>query len=416
MMRLAFATVAVVTFLPNAAVAQDHSGHSASPSQEVTDCEAEAARHRAMGHPVPADQCAPVRMEEPPQQPVDTIAECDAEAARHRAMGHAVPPDQCAPTRPEDAPVQTTDPMAKCEAEAARHLAMGHAVSDDSCKPMEAGGMEMGATAALMDHGAMGHQMPGNNASDMVIPSGPPPVAAGSGPARAADAIWGAEAMRESRAGLARENGGMKTLWFQGDRAEYRAREGSDGYLFDVQGYYGGDLDKFWFKSGGEGSFGEEIEEVEVQALYSRAIAPFFDLQAGVRQDFAPMDRTYAVVGVQGLAPYLFEIDAAAFLSDRGDLTARMELELDQRITQRLILQPRAEVNLAAQDVPELGIGAGLDSAEIGLRLRYEITREFAPYVGIEQEWKVGQSATYARAGSEDPSVTNFVLGVRLWF
>ena len=161
MMRLAFATVAVVTFLPNAAVAQDHSGHSAVPSQEVTDCEAEAARHRAMGHPVPADQCAPVRMEEPPQQPVDAIAECEAEAARHRAMGHAVPPDQCAPTRPEDAPVQTTDPMAKCEAEAARHRAMGHAVSADSCKPMEAGGMEMGATAAPMDHGAMGHQMPG---------------------------------------------------------------------------------------------------------------------------------------------------------------------------------------------------------------------------------------------------------------
>ena len=208
----------------------------------------------------------------------------------------------------------------------------------------------------------------------------------------------------------------MKTLWFQGDRVEYRAREGSDGYLFDVQGYYGGDLDKLWFKSEGEGSFGEDIEDVEVQALYSRAIGPFFDLQAGVRQDFAPMDRTYAVVGVQGLAPYLFEIDAAAFLSDRGDLTARMEVELDQRITQRLILQPRAEVNLAAQDVPELGIGAGLDSAEIGLRLRYEITREFAPYVGIEQEWKVGQSATYARADSEDPSVTNFVLGVRFWF
>lgn len=377
MMRLAFATVAVVTFLPNAAVAQDHSGHSAAPAQQMADCE--------------------------------------AEAARHRAMGHTVPPDQCAPTRPEDAPVQTTDAMAECEAEAARHRAMGHAVSADSCKSVEADGMEIDATAAPMDHAAIGHQMPGN-ASDMVIPSGPPPAAAGSGPARAADAVWGAEAMRESRAALARENGGMKTFWFQGDRFEYRAREGNDGYLFDVQGYYGGDLDKFWFKSEGEGSFGEEIEEVEVQALYSRAIGPFFDLQAGVRQDFAPVDRTYAVVGVQGLAPYLFEIDAAAFLSDRGDLTARMEVELDQRITQRLILQPRAEVNLAAQDVPELGIGAGLDSAEIGLRLRYEISRQFAPHVGIEQEWKVGQSATYARAGSEDPSVTNFVLGVRFWF
>lgn len=414
-MRLSFAAIAVVAFLPNAAVAQDHTGHVASPSQEVTDCEAEAARHRAMGHPVPADQCAPVRMDETPQQPVDTMAECEAEAARHRAMRHAVPPDQCAPVPTEEPPVPSTDAIAECESEAAHHRAMGHAVSADSCKSVEADGIEMDATAAPMDHGAMGHQMPGN-ANDIVIPSGPPPAAAGSGPARAADAIWGEEAMRDSRTALARENGGMTTLWFQGDRVEYRVREGSDGYLFDVQGYYGGDLDKLWFKSEGEGSFGEEIEEVEVQALYSRAIGPFFDLQAGVRQDFAPMDRTYAVVGVQGLSPYLFEIDAAAFLSDHGDLTARMEVELDQRITQRLILQPRAEVNLALQNVPELGIGAGLDSAEIGLRLRYEITRELAPYVGVEQEWKVGQSATYARADSEDPSVTNYVLGVRFWF
>ncbi len=197
---------------------------------------------------------------------------------------------------------------------------------------------------------------------------------------------------------------------------EYRAREGDDGYLFDVQGYYGGDLNKFWFKSEGEGSFGEKIESAEVQALYSRAIAPFFDLQAGIRQDFAPMDRTYAVVGIQGLAPYLFEVDAAAFLSDKGDLTGRVEAELDQRITQRLVLQPRVEVSLSAQDIPELGIGAGLDTVETGLRLRYHFTREFAPYIGVDQEWKIGQSADYARLEGEDPSVTNYMVGVRFWF
>lgn len=139
-------------------------------------------------------------------------------------------------------------------------------------------------------------------------------------------------------------------------------------------------------------------------------------MQAGVRQDFAPRDRTYAVIGIQGLAPYQFEIDAAAFLSSKGDLTARIEAELDQRITQRLILQPRAEVNLSAQDIPELGIGSGLDTAELGIRLRYEFAREFAPYIGVEQEWRVGQSADYARANGEDPSVTNYVIGLRFWF
>ena len=148
----------------------------------------------------------------------------------------------------------------------------------------------------------------------------------------------------------------------------------------------------------------------------SHAIGPWWDLQTGVRHDFTGPDRTYAVIGVQGLAPYLFEVDAAAFLSHKGDVTARIEAELDQRITQRLILQPRAEVNLAAQDVPELGIGSGLDKAEIGLRLRYEISREFAPYIGVEQEWKAGRSADYARAAGEDASVTNFVVGVRFWF
>ena len=107
---------------------------------------------------------------------------------------------------------------------------------------------------------------------------------------------------------------------------------------------------------------------------------------------------------------------AAANWLVRGDLTARIEAELDQRITQRLILQPRVELNLSAQNVPELGIGAGLDRVEAGLRLRYEFAREFAPYVGIEHEWKLGQSADYARIAGDDPSVTNFVVGVRFWF
>ena len=261
-----------------------------------------------------------------------------------------------------------------------------------------------------MDHSAM--QM----GSDDDIPLLPPPPEAGSGPARAAVAIWGEEAMNEARRELVRETDGGMRFWFQGDRLEYRAREGKDGYLWDIQGYYGGDIDKFWFKSEGEGSFGEPIEGAEVQALWSRAIAPFFDFQAGVRQDLTGPERTHAVIGIQGLMPYRFEVDAAAFVSTKGDVTARIEGELDQRITQRLILQPRAELALSAQDIPELGIGAGLDRIEAGLRLRYEFAREFAPYVGVSQEWRIGDSADFARAAGEDPSVTNYVVGVRFWF
>lgn len=244
----------------------------------------------------------------------------------------------------------------------------------------------------------------------------PPPPESGSGPPRAADAIWGAEAMAVSRAELRQMHGDYPLFWFQSDRAEMQVRDGADGYLWDVQGYYGGTTSRFWFKSEGEGSFGERIEDAEIQALYSKAVAPFFDIQAGIRQDMAGPDTTYAVLGIQGVAPYMFEVDSALFLSHRGDLTARVEAELDQRVTQSLILQPRAEINLAAQDVPQLGIGAGIDSLELGVRLRYEITREFAPYVGVEQSWRIGDSADFARVAGEDASVTNFVVGVRFWF
>ena len=244
----------------------------------------------------------------------------------------------------------------------------------------------------------------------------PAPADAGLGPPRAADAIWGADAMRASRLDLQQTHGDYPLFWFQADRAELQLRDGPDSYLWDIQGYYGGTTSRFWFKSEGEGRFGEAIDNAEFQGLYSRAIAPFFDVQAGVRQDVSGPATTYAVLGVQGLARYRFDVDAALFLSHRGDLTARVEAELDQRITQRLIVQPRGEINLSAQDVPVLGIGAGLESIEVGVRLRYEIVREFAPYIGVEQNWRVGRSANFARAAGEDPSTTSFVVGVRLWF
>jgi copper resistance protein B len=272
------------------------------------------------------------------------------------------------------------------------------------------------ASPALAQHA--GHAMPATPAPAAGIPGfeTPPPAEAGSGPPVAADAIWGAAAMHASRHHLAHDHGAMTRAWFMADRAELRFNSGDAGYLWDVQGYWGNDTDKLWVKSEGEGAFGEAIDDAEVQALYSKAIAPFFDLQVGVRQDFAPFGRTYAVLGLQGLAPYRFELDAALFLSDKGDVTARIEAELDQRLTQRLIVQPRVEFALAAQDVPELGIGAGVDNISLGVRLRYEIIREFAPYIGIEQDWAIAGSADFAKARGEPASVTNFVVGVRLWF
>ncbi|MFO6431461.1 copper resistance protein B [Erythrobacter sp. W302b] len=244
----------------------------------------------------------------------------------------------------------------------------------------------------------------------------PPPAVAGSGAPRAADAIWGADAMQASREDLRRTHGDFPVFWFQGDRVEAQMRDGADIYLWDIQGYYGGPTERLWFKSEGEGAFGENPEDAELQVLYAKAFAPFWDVQAGVRHDIAGPDTTHAVIGLQGLAPYMFEVDAALFLSHRGDVTARIEAEIDQRITQRLILQPRIEANLSAQTIPQLGIGAGLDQIEVGARLRYEIRREFAPYVGIEQSWRTGRSAALARVRGKDPSATSFLAGIRFWF
>jgi copper resistance protein B len=170
-------------------------------------------------------------------------------------------------------------------------------------------------------------------------------------------------------------------------------------------------------KTEGEGAVREGLESVELQLLYSRALDPYWNLQAGVRHDVEPNpSRTYATIGFEGLAPYWFELEGALFLSDKGDLLARIEGTYDQRLSQRLILQPRAELNFAAQDIAGQGVGSGLVDAELGLRLRYEVTREFAPYVGVSYEEKAGGTRRIARAAGEDVRSTGFVMGVRAWF
>ena len=160
----------------------------------------------------------------------------------------------------------------------------------------------------------------------------------------------------------------------------------------------------------------EELEEAEVQALWSRAISPYFDLQAGVRYDLEPKGRTHAVIGVQGLAPYWFEVDAAAFVSTQGDVTARIEAEYELLLTQRLVLQPRVEASLSAQDIPALQIGSGLTNVDAGLRLRYEVVREFAPYIGVEWKNAIGDTADLIEASGGDANSTAVLIGVRTWF
>ncbi|MBL8643348.1 MAG: copper resistance protein B [Rhodospirillaceae bacterium] len=178
--------------------------------------------------------------------------------------------------------------------------------------------------------------------------------------------------------------------------------------------WYGGDIHRAVIKFKGEGEFSGKVDEAELQALYARAIDPYFNLQAGLRYDIRPEpSRAYATVGIEGMVPYWFEVGAALFVSEKGDAHARLESYYDLNVTQRLILQPRAEIDIAMQDVPELKIAAGISTLEAELRQRYEIRREFAPYVGIAFERKVGQTAGFARAAGERVKATSFVAGVR---
>jgi copper resistance protein B len=274
-------------------------------------------------------------------------------------------------------------------------------------------GHTMQAVPAADPHA--GHRM---EAAVLPPPVAPPPAAALQGPAHAADTLFDPAAMAAARAENRRMHGMMPIHRFVVDRFEVALGDGPAGYAWEgVDFWYGGDIDKLWLKGRGEGSFGGGVEEAEVQALWSHAIGPFWDLQAGLRYDIRPRPgRGQLVLGVQGLAPHWFEVDAAAFLSEQGDVTARIEAEYDLRITQRLILQPAAEIDLSLQDVPAIGLGSGLTGAEAGLRLRYEIVPEFAPYVGLRYERAFGDTARFRRASGEDVGGWRFLLGVRTWF
>jgi copper resistance protein B len=272
--------------------------------------------------------------------------------------------------------------------------------------------------AAAQDHAQHGTQTPAPDPpaghAPTTTPQASPPA---TGEANAADLYFDRAAMARAREQLVTENGGMRTHAVILEQLEAGFDDESETYAWHVQGWYGGDVHRFWWESEGEGAFGEEIEHAELQLLYSRAVTPYFDLQAGVRQSYLDgEDRTDLVLGVQGLAPYWFEVNAAAFVSTEGDVTARAEAEYDLRLTQKLILQPAAELNFAAQDIPDLDIGVGFTDANVGARLRYEISRSFAPYVGVEWTSALGETRDIREAIGDDTQSTRAVIGLRSLF
>ncbi len=201
------------------------------------------------------------------------------------------------------------------------------------------------------------------------------------------------------------------------EELEWRADGGDSGAGWDIQGWLGYDINKFRFKTEGEWDDDENVEAADFQALYSRAIAPYWDIQAGWRRELEPgEDRDWAVIGIQGLVPWHFEVDASLFVGESGRTAARVEAEYEFLLTQRWVLTPKLELNAHGKDDPERGIGSGLSNLETGLRLRYEIRREFAPYIGIHHERLFGDTADYAEAEGHGDTETRWVIGLRAWF
>ena len=200
------------------------------------------------------------------------------------------------------------------------------------------------------------------------------------------------------------------------DQVETRGSGDDRQDSWDAQAWVGKDLHKLWFKSQGDRVFGR-TEDAEIQLLYSKAVSTYWDVQAGIRHDFEPSPtRSWLAIGINGLAPYFFEIDTAFFIGESGRTALRVEADYELLLTQKLVLTPDIEANLYGKDDPAIGIGSGLSDLEAGLRLRYEIRREFAPYIGINWTREYGRTADFSRAAGKSTSDTQFVVGLRAWF
>ncbi|MFC5372399.1 copper resistance protein B [Brevundimonas faecalis] len=460
MSRALFAVVAVLPLMlaAGSAVAQSHGGHGGHGAQAAPARPSQARPPQARPRPAPKPRAAAPRPR--PVAPAAPAAAADPHAG-HDMSGMQAAPAQTSTADPHAghdmgaAPAAAADPHAGHDMNGhAGHDAQaaqvdphaGHAMSPAATADPHAGhdmsGMQMAPVQTPTADPHAGHNMAptqtdphaGHDMSAMTggapnIPTSvdavggrmvetPPPAAARAAPAHAADLLFDPVVMAAARKQLLAENGDVRITAVLIDSIEASFGDGEKGYSWNAQGYTGGDINRFWWKTEGEGALDGKLHDAEVQALYSRAVAPFWDVQAGVRQDFRPDgdDTTHLTVGVQGVAPYWFEMSAAAFLSTEGDLTARAEAEYDQRITQKWILQPVIEIALSANDIPELEIGSGLTSVTAGLRLRYEIRKEFAPYVGVEWRRSFGDTADYARARGDDADATRFVVGIKAWF
>lgn len=281
------------------------------------------------------------------------------------------------------------------------HSKMGHGQPKKKAASMNHGSMEG------MDHGSMDHSKMNHGSADTPTTTSRTPIPVLTDADRqAAFPPLGGHQVHDS--GI----NGFLLL----DQLEYQDADEGSTLAWDASGWIGGDINRLWVRSEGERTNGV-TEDAEIQLLYGRSIAPWWDVVAGVRQDFKPESpQTWAAFGIQGMALYDFEAEATAFIGENGQTAARLEGEYDILLTNRLILQPTAEANFYGKNDPERGVGSGLANTEVGLRLRYEIVRQFAPYVGVTWSRSYGKTADLIRDEGGGVDQARFVAGIRMWF
>ena len=345
--------------------------------------------HSKMQMPMPAAKPAPAK---PPvrKKTAAKPAIKPASTAAHGAHGAATVPKtkpSAAPT--VDAAMDPDMPMPATPAEPIDHSAMGHDMGTMPSEP-----------AQPMDHSAM--------AGMTMAPTEPiTPIPLVTQADRAA-------AFPDLQRHM--EHAPEVNSYVLFNRLEAWDTDHGTGQAWKGQAWIGTDLNRVWLRSEGE-RVGGRTESADVELLYGRSIARWWDVVAGIRHDFKPgASQDFAAIGVIGLAPYKFEVEATAYIGQSGQTAARFEAEYETLLTNRLILQPLVEVNLFGQNDERRGIGSGLSTVEAGLRLRYEFTRKFAPYIGVVRERAFGGTADFRRAEGEDIDDTRFVAGLRIWF
>jgi copper resistance protein B len=286
------------------------------------------------------------------------------------------------------------------------HNTMGHGQPKAKPAPMDHSNMGHGSMEGMgpgtMDHSKMNH---GSADAPTAASRTPIPVLTDADRKAAFPPLGGHEV-----------HDSAINSFFLLDQLEYQDADEGSTLAWDASGWVGGDINRLWIRSEGERTNGV-TEDAELQLLYGRSIGPWWDVVAGVRQDFQPESpQTWAAFGIQGMALYAFEAEATAFIGENGQTAARLEGDYDILLTNRLILQPTAEANFYGKNDPERGVGSGLANTEVGLRLRYEIVRQFAPYIGVTWSRSYGKTADLIRDEGGDVSEARFVAGIRMWF